>query len=103
ERGQGAQFVIPAEANHDPEQHSKRQLVSFVEAQLGGVVRRKQAEDALKASEERFRRLAMASNDGVVITRNGRFIVVNAAFLRISGFPGSDVPVAAIADHIEPE
>src|SRR5581483_5925762 len=103
ERGQGAQFVIPAEANHDPEQHSKRQLVSFVEAQLGGVVRRKQAEDALKASEERFRGLAMASNDGVVITRDGRFVEVNAAFLRMSAFPGTDVPVAAIADHIVPE
>jgi PAS domain S-box-containing protein len=87
----------------EAEDETKLHLVSFVASQLGALVRRKQAEDALKASEERFRRLAMASNDGVVITRNGRFVEVNAAFLRMSGFPETDVPLSQVADHIVPE
>ncbi|HXB24699.1 MAG TPA: PAS domain S-box protein [Gemmatimonadaceae bacterium] len=101
--GPDASPTVPATVNGDPEYESKLQLVSFVAAQLGGLVQRKQAEDALKASEERFRRLAMASNDGVVITRDGRFVEVNEAFLRMSGFPDAEVPESLISEHIVPE
>jgi PAS domain S-box-containing protein len=96
-------FIVPAIVDGETEHDSKRQLVSFINGQLGGLVQRKQAEDALKASEERFRRLAMASNDGVVITRNGRFVEVNAAFLRMSGFPDTEVPTSEVSEHIAPE
>jgi PAS domain S-box-containing protein len=98
--GPEATLTAPAIVDGDPEHDAKRQLVSFINGQLGGLVQRKQAEDALKASEERFRRLAMASNDGVVITRNGRFVEVNAAFMRMSGFPGADPPTSEIIEHI---
>jgi PAS domain S-box-containing protein len=90
--------------NHmDPSDETKQRIVSMVAGQLGGLIRRKQVEDALKASEERFRRLATASNDGVVITRGGHFLEVNAAFLRMSGFPNGDLPPAVVAEYIAPE
>ena len=91
---------VPALDHEDPEHDSKLQLVSFIAGQLGGLVRRKQAEDALKASEERFRRLAMASNDGIVISRNGRFIEVNAAWSRMCGYLEGEPPSVLVTDYV---
>ncbi len=85
------------------EQEYQLRLVSVVAAQLGGMMRRKQAEDARRASEERFRRLAMASNDGIVISRNGRFLEVNAAWSRMSGYPEGELPDIPIGEHVADE
>jgi PAS domain S-box-containing protein len=100
--GPEATLTVPAMADGDPEREAKLRLVSFISGQLGGLVRRKQDEDALKASEERFRRLSMASNDGVVIVRDGRFLEINAAFARMAGYPEGELPTNPIAEYIAP-
>jgi PAS domain S-box-containing protein len=86
----------------DRHDEAKHRLVTVVAGRLGALMRRKLAEDALRASEERFRRLAIASNDGVVITRDGKFLEVNAAWSRMCGYPDGEVPSFAVDDYADP-
>ena len=67
-------------------------LLDSVGAQLGEVLRRKQAEQALRASEERFRALAESANDAFV-TVDGRGIVVhcNPSLQRIFGYSCAEI------------
>ena len=67
-------------------------LLSNVVTQLGEILRRKQAEQALRASEERFRALAESANDAFV-TVDGRGIVVycNQSLQRIFGYSCDEV------------
>jgi len=46
---------------------------------------RKQAEEALRQSEERYRQLVELSPDGIVIHQDGRFVFANQAAVRILG------------------
>jgi PAS domain S-box-containing protein len=51
------------------------------------ITRRKQAEEALKESEERYRRMIETANDAVYLTDEfGRFTFLNAVLLRRSGY-----------------
>ena len=70
----------------------------YFSAIVRDISAQKEAEDALKASEERFRRLAMASNDGIVISRNEQFVEVNAAWSRMCGYPEGELPSFGVAD-----
>ena len=53
------------------------------------ITERKHAEDELRASEERFRTLAEASFEGIVIHVNGIVVDVNNAAIEQSGSPGT--------------
>jgi PAS domain S-box-containing protein len=66
------------------------QLVSLVASQLGGVMRRKRADAAIRESEDRFRRLSDASSDGVAIARNGIVLETNAAWHRMFGYSADE-------------
>jgi PAS domain S-box-containing protein len=50
------------------------------------VIERKRAEDALRESEERFRRLSDASLEGIMIHEGGVILDVNLAFARLFGY-----------------
>lgn len=56
------------------------------------LAERKRAEEALRQSEDKFSRVFRASPDWVTITNlDGRFIDVNDAFLRITGYSRDEV------------
>ena len=66
----------------------------------------KEAEEALRASEERFRTLAAATFEGIAITEAGRFIDANEQFLRMLGYDrgellGMEVAALISADDRE--
>lgn len=63
-------------------------LLENVGAQLGEVLRRKRTEQALRASEERFRALAESANDAIVtVDHRGIVVHCNPSTERIFGYP----------------
>jgi PAS domain S-box-containing protein len=79
-----AMTVLPAEEEYSV------QLVSLVASQLGGVMRRKRADAEIRESEDRFRRLSDASNDGVAVARDGMVLETNAAWSRMFGYSAEE-------------
>ena len=47
---------------------------------------RKKAEEAYKASEEKYRNLINKATDGIIITQKGKYQLVNPAFCEMSGY-----------------
>jgi PAS domain S-box-containing protein len=58
---------------------------------LRDVTKSRNAEDALRESEERFRKLSDAAEEGIAIHDNGIIIDVNNAFSRMFGYEPSDL------------
>jgi PAS domain S-box-containing protein len=79
------------------------QLVSLVASQLGGVMRRKRAEAEIRESEDRFRRLSDASNEGVAVTRDGVILETNAAWRRMFGYAEEEARGLDVTRLVPPE
>ena len=74
-------------------------LMEGVGSQLGEVLRRKRVENALKASEERFRALAETATDAIVtIDESDRIIQCNESLERIFGYPCEEMIGTSIAE-----
>jgi PAS domain S-box-containing protein len=58
---------------------------------------------ALQASEERFRRLSDAATDGVIVSRDGIILEVNAAWCRMCGVNESTLIGMPIVQLVSPE
>jgi diguanylate cyclase (GGDEF)-like protein/PAS domain S-box-containing protein len=67
------------------------------------VAERARAEEALRASEERYRRLSDATSEALAIHREGRILEVNAAFSRLLGYEAADCLGRTILDFAAPE
>ena len=78
-----------------------------VEGQFAALVEditeRKLAEEALQESEERFRRLADATWEGIIIHKEGIIVDVNESALKMLGYPAEEVIGKSIIDFLAPE
>lgn len=66
------------------------ETVSLVGAQLGQVLERKQAEEALRKSEQRFRSLIEGSPQGILIHRRWKPLFINQAYADLLGYESPD-------------
>jgi len=62
-------------------------ILSFVARNIAGALDRKRSEEALRDSEERFRTLADATFEGIVIHEKGVILETNRAFAELAGIP----------------
>ncbi|HEY6008158.1 MAG TPA: PAS domain S-box protein [Geobacteraceae bacterium] len=78
---------------------AERCLLSLV----NDITARKKAETALLESEQRFRILAAATYEGIVITEAGRFKEVNEQFARMLGYDQAELIGIEVGALIPPE
>ncbi|HAX75442.1 MAG TPA: adenylate/guanylate cyclase with GAF sensor(s) [Cyanobacteria bacterium UBA11372] len=80
-----------------PEQSHLVQLVNAVATQLGSLIQRKQAEEALRLSEERYHSIVDNAVEGIFqTTPPGRYVSANAALARIYGFDSPEELVSSV-------
>ena len=67
------------------------------------VVERARIEEALRASEDRYRRLSDATSEALAIHRDGVILEVNAAFSRLLGYDAAACIGRTVLDFAAPE
>jgi PAS domain S-box-containing protein len=67
------------------------------------IERRKDAEEAIRDSEERFRRLAEGPFEGIAITDEGRFIDTNSQFEKMLGYNHEELIGMQVSECVAPE
>lgn len=82
--------VFPAEVNLSAMELDGK---PFLQAVVRDITQRKQAEEALRLSEERFAKAFHATPDSITITRlkDGKFVEVNEGFEHIFGYSREEV------------
>ncbi|MFC2011348.1 PAS domain S-box protein [Chloroflexota bacterium] len=67
------------------------------------ISERKQAEQALKESEEKYRNLVERANDGIVIVQDGIIVYMNQCLGKICGYTVEEATGTEFADYIHPK
>jgi diguanylate cyclase (GGDEF)-like protein/PAS domain S-box-containing protein len=70
---------------------------------IGAAIYRREAEEELRDSEERLRRLSNAADEGIVIHDNGVIVDLNDAFARIFGYQREELIRTNIRNLATPE
>ena len=84
------------------------ELVSAVGTQLGSVIQRKAAEEALRLAEQRYHSIVENAIEGIFqTTPSGRFLSANPALARIFGYSSPEELITCIKDisrqvYVEP-
>lgn len=93
--------IFYADINASPIVVEDRKLVLGV---FRDITERKKMEDELRISEERFRRIFENGQYGIILTgTNSKFIKVNPAFCRITGYTEAELLTKTFADITHPE
>ncbi len=80
------------------------QILEFVSTQTAMAIERTRAEEALRESEERYRRLVELSPDGIAIHAEGRLVFANQQGLRLLGLQSLDEAVGRpVVEFIHPD
>ena len=75
----------------------------YIEGTFQDISDRKQMEDALKDSEQRFRSLSEASLEAILFIEDGLIVDANVALNRLLGYDGEDLRGKVATDFIVPE
>ena len=85
----------------EPREQDRRlvKLVSVVTTQLGSVIQRKQAEEALRLAEQRYHSIVENAIEGIFqTTASGRFMSANPALARIFRYSSPEELITSIKD-----
>jgi PAS domain S-box-containing protein len=80
--------------------------VLYLLGMIQDITERKKTEQSLRESEERYRTAIEYSNDGVVVTQEGKHVYVNRRFMEMFGYSGpEEILNKSIADapHMHPD
>ncbi len=78
-------MVVQTYHQHEHLTERDKDVLMFVSSQVASAIERKRAEEALRVSEERHRRLVESFPNGIAIYQNGVFVYINPAAMRIIG------------------
>ena len=79
--------VVQSYVNADAYSIKDLEILKFIAKQVGSLIERKRSDEALKQSEEKYRMLIEAMNEGVVILDSNGFIkFTNNSFLKNLGY-----------------
>jgi PAS domain S-box-containing protein len=80
--------VVAVQDYRDPLAYgeAEKKILNFVAGQIALAIERKQAEQALRESEEKFRALFAASSQGVLLHDEEQYLEANPAAARIFGY-----------------
>jgi PAS domain S-box-containing protein len=70
---------------------------------LSDITLRKQAEEALRESEEKYRRLVDNANEAILVTQDGRLKFVNHMALDLTGYSEQELLSAPFVEFIHPD
>jgi PAS domain S-box-containing protein len=77
--------------------------VLYYDGTIEDISERRNAEEALRESEERFRTLTAAAFEGIVITENGRILDINDQGLRLFGRARDEMIGHEVLEFVPPE
>jgi len=83
--------------------HNDRGKIVEVQSVGRDITERKQAEEALRESEERMRLLASAAHEGIVFTKEGKVIEANEQLARMLGCELSELIGKSAMEYVAPE
>ncbi len=87
-----------------PKDKDLLQMMGSIGSQIAQFIKRKQAEDALVESEERYRDLFENANDLIQsVNPSGRFLYVNRAWRETLGYSEAEIANMSVFDIIHPE
>jgi len=78
------------------------ELLEGITSHIGAAFMRKQAEDALRENEQKYRDLFENANEAIFILQNGRMVFFNPMTVAILGFPEKEIPEMPIDDFVHP-
>ena len=70
---------------------------------IGAAIQRKQAEEALLDSEQKYRLVVENANEGIVITQDEMLKLVNPQVTQLTGFPENELKTRTFLDYIHPD
>lgn len=87
-----------------PKDKDLLQMMGSIGSQISQFIKRKQAENALVESEERYRDLFENANDLIqCVNPSGRFLYVNRAWRETLGYSEAEIANMSVFDIIHPE
>ncbi len=66
------------------------------------ITKRKDAEDALRASEEKYRLLFENATESILVAQDGRIKFVNPKFIKVTGYSETDLKSRQFAKFVHP-